>query len=72
MFKTYEATLNHGQLQWLNEQPNIESARVIVTIMEELKPRIQHHPPASIAGKAKTIGDIISPITDEEDWECLK
>lgn len=72
MFKTYEATLNHGQVHWLNEQPNIESARVIVTIMEELKPRIQRHPPASIAGKAKTIGDIISPITDEEDWECLK
>jgi hypothetical protein len=29
-------------------------------------------PPASIAGKGKTLGDIASPIVDEEDWECLK
>ncbi len=29
-------------------------------------------PPAKIAGKGKTIGDIVSPIVDEQDWECLK
>jgi hypothetical protein len=28
--------------------------------------------PASIAGKGKTLGDIVSPIIDEQDWECLK
>jgi hypothetical protein len=72
MLRTYEATLNHGQVQWLNEQPNIESARIMVTIMEEFKPRTKRQPPLSIAGKAKTLGDIISPITAEEDWECLK
>jgi hypothetical protein len=32
----------------------------------------KRQPPVSIAGKAKTISDIISPMTDEEDWECLK
>lgn len=72
MLKTYEATLNHGQIQWLNEQPNIESARIIVTIVEEFKPHTKRQPPVSIAGKAKTLGDIISPMTDEGDWECLK
>jgi hypothetical protein len=71
MLKTYEAMLNHGQVQWLYEQPNIESARIIVTIMEEFKPRTKRQPPVSIAGKAKTISDIISPMTDEKDWECL-
>lgn len=25
-----------------------------------------------IAGKGKTIGDIVSPIVSEEGWECLK
>jgi hypothetical protein len=25
-----------------------------------------------IAGKGKTVGDIVSPIVDEQDWECLK
>lgn len=29
-------------------------------------------PPASIAGKGKTLGDIVSPIVSEEDWDCLK
>ena len=72
MLRTYEATLNHGQVQWLYEQPNIESARIMVTIMEEFKPRTKRKPPVSIAGKAKTLGDIISPITDEGDCECLK
>ena len=27
---------------------------------------------ALIAGKGKTVGDIVSPIVDEQDWECLK
>jgi hypothetical protein len=72
MLRTYEATLNHGQVQWLYEQPNIESARIIVTIMEEFKQHTKRQPPVSIAGKAKTLGDIISPMTDEGDWECLK
>jgi hypothetical protein len=25
-----------------------------------------------IAGKGKTLGDIVSPIVDEQDWECLQ
>jgi len=25
-----------------------------------------------IAGKGKTVGDIVSPSVDERDWECLK
>ncbi len=25
-----------------------------------------------IAGKGKTLGDIVSPVVDERDWECLK
>jgi hypothetical protein len=25
-----------------------------------------------IAGKEKTVGDIVSPIVDERNWECLK
>jgi plasmid stability protein len=29
-------------------------------------------PPDSIAGKGKTLGDLVSPLIDEGDWECLK
>ena len=31
--------------------------------------RRQPHP--DIAGKGKTVGDLISPVVDEKDWECL-
>jgi len=72
MLKSYEATLNHGQIQWLGEPPSIESARIIVTILDEHQVNTKRRPPASIAGKGKTVGDIVSPIADTEDWECLK
>jgi hypothetical protein len=29
-------------------------------------------PASSIAGKGKTLGDLVSPIVLEQDWECLK
>jgi hypothetical protein len=32
--------------------------------------RRRAHP--DIAGKGKTLGDLVSPIVDEKDWECLK
>lgn len=33
-------------------------------------PRRQPHP--DIAGKGKTLGDLVNPIVGEGDWECLK
>ena len=29
-------------------------------------------PPAELIGKVKISGDIVSPIVEEADWECLK
>lgn len=29
-------------------------------------------PPASIAGKGRTLGDLVAPLADESDWECLR
>jgi hypothetical protein len=76
MLKSYEAIYENGQVKWLIEQPQVSSARIIVTVLSEdtqnevpLKRRI---PPAAMAGKVKILGDIVSPIVDEEDWECLK
>jgi hypothetical protein len=28
--------------------------------------------PAHLIGKGETLGDIVSSIVDEDDWECLK
>jgi hypothetical protein len=44
MMKSYEATYENGQIKWLSEQPEITSARIIVTILEETKPQIKQHP----------------------------
>lgn len=72
MLKSYEATLNHGRLEWLGEHPDVVKARIIVTILEDSSATvIRRAAPDSIAGKGKTLGDIINPIVPEEDWECL-
>jgi plasmid stability protein len=34
--------------------------------------RVRRAPPESIAGKGKTLGDLVGPLVDEADWECLK
>jgi len=73
MLKSYEAIYENGRVKWLGEQPSVDSARLIVTVLEKkTTPVKRRFPPDSIAGKSKTLGDIISPIVDEEDWECLK
>ena len=61
MLKSYEAALDHGQIKWLGERPIIDSARIIVTILDEPKVKSKRYPAASIAGKGKTVGDIVSP-----------
>lgn len=36
MLKSYEAIYENGQVKWLNEQPILSSARIIVTVLDEL------------------------------------
>ena len=74
MLKSYEAVYENGQLRWVAEQPSAHSARVIVVVMEEITPSSAKRRtfPGSRAGQVKILGDIVGPIVDEEDWECLK
>lgn len=73
MLKSYEAIYENGQVKWLKEQPEIKTARIIVTILEERDvPVNRRTPPASIAGKGRANGDLVNPIVPEEDWECLR
>jgi hypothetical protein len=73
VLKSYEAIYEKGQIRWLKEAPHIATAHIIVTILDE-NPKIikRRTPPTSLFGKGKVLGDIINPITDEGDWECLK
>jgi hypothetical protein len=73
MLKSYEAILENGQVIWVADQPSVQSARAIVTILEEPVARSSRRTAApAIAGQGKTLGDLVSPIVDEQDWECLK
>ena len=61
--KSYEAIYDHGRMKWLGDSPNVEEARVIVTILPDksaVATAVMHTPSARIAGKGKIIGDIIS------------
>ena len=73
MLKTSEAIYENGQVKWLTEALQVKSARVIVTVLEEIQalPKLRT-PSTKIAGKSKMISDLISPIVDEQDWECRK
>lgn len=35
-------------------------------------PTKRRRPRPIIAGKGRTLGDLITPAVDDEDWECLK
>jgi uncharacterized protein with von Willebrand factor type A (vWA) domain len=73
MLQSYEATYENGEILWVSDRPSMKSARLIVTVLEEIPQTVKRRvASASIAGKGKTLGDIVSPIVDEEDWECLK
>ena len=68
MLKSYEAIYEDGQVKWLHEQPTVQSARVIVTVLEEALPTVKRRTlPTNMAGKVEILGDIVSPIMDEED-----
>lgn len=70
----YEALYENGQIKWLTEQPPVKSALIKVSVIEEILPQPQkrRQPAPSIAGKGKTLGDLVSPVVEDCDWECLK
>lgn len=72
--------IDQENLYDLSKSEHILSARESAKILIDMggsEPDLQpiprrRFPVPSLAGKAKTLGDIVSPIIDETDWECLK
>ena len=75
MLQSYEAIYDHGQLRWIADKPPVEEARVIVTMLSEQSGapiKSRPVPSARIAGQGKILGDIVSPVVPEADWDVLK
>ena len=76
MLKSYEVAIEGDRITWLGGKPNFQTTRAILVIAEEnqlpVTPIKRRSTSKAIAGKGRTLGDIVSPIVDEEDWECLK
>lgn len=75
MLQSFEAIYDHGQIKWLGDEPPVEAARVIVTMLPPLERTTQKNrrvPSPRIAGKGKILGDIAAPVIPESDWNVLK
>lgn len=73
MLKSYQVTIEGDRIKWLDQKPKVKTTHAIIIIEEEtttLKPK--RTTSAHLIGKVKILGDLVSPIVDEEDWECLK
>jgi len=73
--QSYEAIYDHGQMKWLGDRPQVEEARVIVTILSDkvvIPTVMRRQPSARIAGKGRILGDILAPAAPIEDWNCDK
>lgn len=71
----FETKIHKGTIQLPGEYAQLseQSVRVILEFRHpDFSPKPYRTPHPAIAGKGKTIGDIVSPIVDEADWECLK
>jgi len=73
--QTYEALYADGVLSWVGGQHPIGPVRLKVTVMEPTTETgvgaIKRFPSPLIAGRGKTIGDLIEPLVREQEWECL-
>jgi hypothetical protein len=65
-------TNEHGQI--VNLPPLSPGVRLeaIFLVLDEAPPLSNRQPPPDIAGKGRILGDIVSPVSDADDWEALR
>lgn len=64
-----------GKLEGLPVFMPNQTVELILLFNEENTPvakRVYRKPPTELAGKIKILGDIISPVIEENDWDALK
>lgn len=78
MLKSYQAIYERGSIRWLFDQPQDETAQIIVTVLNQQvaanASQIAHknRPSARIAGCGRILGDIVEPVAEASDWDVLK
>ena len=73
MLKSYEVEIEGDRIKWLAEKPTMQSVTGLIVVEENKLPLPTKRTTSRlIAGKGRTLGDIVSPIVDKEDWESLK
>jgi predicted DNA-binding antitoxin AbrB/MazE fold protein len=63
MLKTYEAIYENGQLKWVSEEPDIKSARILITVMEEYSSSAEER--ARVAAKALAQLEGTEPVLED-------
>jgi hypothetical protein len=75
MLKSYEAIYEHGQIRWLDTPPEVDTARIIVTVLPPADDRSKdvpkRHPPEKLKGRVRVVGDIVSSPYVDEAWESM-
>ena len=67
MLKTYEAIYQKGQVQWLSDQPEFESARILVTVVEELASEASSRELTKAQRAARALAELGGTEPDLED-----
>jgi hypothetical protein len=72
----FEAKIDNGTIRLPDECRQWEKKSVRVIVLEKesttMTRKTRRSPHPAIAGKGKVTGDLIAPVVDESDWECLK
>jgi hypothetical protein len=70
MLKSYEAIYDHGRLKWIGDAPQVDNAKVIVTVLADLSSTLkQRQPPPELKGTVQIFGDLLEPAISEDEWE---
>lgn len=75
MLKSYEAIYDHGKIEWLSELPDVEKARVIITVLppqQIINPvKSRRSPPEKLKVSAHQLDGILSSPFADDEWAAM-
>lgn len=71
ILSSYEAIYDRGKLTWLGEEPVVDRARVIVTVLAGDSPApVGKAPDPGLKSTLRTVDDGSTPAIDPAEWEA--